>query len=651
VHLLHRDRRSGGGVPSAGLGAFALLDAVNAAVVVTDLDTVVTHWNPGAAYLFGWTPEEAVGCRAGDLLGTSGSDISTVARTALARGDSWEGELWVRHASGRSLLIATELDPVVDPAGRLVGIIGLSRSTELAARDDADLRRLTAIVESSTDAILSKTPQGTITSWNTAAERIYGFTAAEAIGRHVSIIVPPDRRAELEDILARVVAGIRIERLETVRRAKDGHAVQVILTVWPIHDFDGAVTGATTVTQDVTRSLAVEHEREQAETRFRAAFRRSPVGMVMAELDGRATTVNDAACRLLGRTPVQLIGRPWTSYLPTDERPLDRSVDEVGAPAVAAFSHERHLIRDDGTVAWLQSSTTLIRNPRGEPAFLMTQLLDVTERTRMIEELEHRALHDRLTGLPNRALLNDRLTHAVTAAARTGHRTGVAILDIDGFKTVNDALGHSVGDRLLAELGGRLSSIGRPTDTVARFGGDEFVLVCEHASIEAMEALALRIFASLSRSFDVHGREVTLNASIGITTSRSGSTAQSLLSEADAAMYRAKELGPGRVVAFDDDLRVQAEAMLDGERSLRSAIAGHELTAYYQPIIEIGSGRPCGVEALVRRHAPDGRVVPPSELIPLAESTGLIVPLGEQVLDQAVETVAGWNRASAGPPL
>ena len=583
-------RRRGGG--TAELDAFALIDSLNAAVVVTDADTTITHWNPGAAYLFGWTAEEAVGCRSGDLLATSGSDISVVARDALARGDGWEGEIWVRHASGRSLLIATSLDPILDPAGRVVGIVGLSRSTELAARDDADKRRLEAIVGASTDAILSKTPEGLITSWNAAAERIYGYTAGEAVGRHVSLIVPPERRPELYDILARVAAGIRVEGLHTVRRCKDGSKVRVSLTVWPILDFDGAVIGATTVTQDQTRSLAVEQEREDAETRFRAAFRRSAVGMVMADLEGRPTAVNEAACQLLGRTPAQLIGRSWTSYLASDERPLDFLDDESDATGVATFSTERRVTRDDGSTAWLQTSTTLVRDARGEPAFLMTQLLDATERTVMMEELQHRALHDSLTGLPNRALLNDRLAHAMAAAADSGHRTGVAFLDIDGFKTVNDALGHSVGDRLLVEMAARLTSIIRPTDTVARFGGDEFVILCEHSSIDAMGALTLRILSNLNREFMVDGRDVTLNASIGITASRNDSTPQSLLSEADAAMYRAKELGPGRVVAFDDELRVRATSMLEGERSLRSAITHHELVAHYQPIVDLGSGRP-----------------------------------------------------------
>ena len=645
MHRRHRRE------PSTELDPYALLDAINAAVVVADLDTTVTHWNPGAAFLFGWTAEEAVGCRTGDLLGTTGSDISAVAHATLARGDGWEGELWVRHASGRSLLIATTLDPVVDPTGRLVGMVALSRSTALAARDDANVRRLAAIVGASTDAILSKTPEGIITAWNDGAERIYGYTAGEAIGRHVSMLVPPDRRPELDGILARVVAGIRVERLETVRRCRDGHTVQVVLTVWPIQDYDGAVIGATAVTQDITRTLAVEHQRQEAETRFRAAFRRSPVGMVIADLEGRPTAVNAAACRLLGRPAGELLGRPWSSYLATDDRPLEPAEDEADAPAYASFSTERRLDREDGSIGWVQTSTTLVRNAAGGPAFLMTQLIDATERTQLMEELAHRALHDSLTGLPNRALLGDRLGQMVAAATLSGHQTGVAFIDIDSFKTVNDVLGHRIGDRLLTEMGDRLTSIIRPADTVARFGGDEFVVVCEHASVEAMGAFALRVLGSLGRAFEVDGQDVTLNASVGITSSRFGSTSESLLSEADAAMYRAKELGPGRVVAFDDHLRERAKAMLDGERSLRSAIADHELVAHFQPIVEMASGRPRGVEALVRWHAPDGRVVPPSEFIGLAESTGLIVPLGEQVLDQAVEAVARWNRGSSGPPL
>ena len=298
-------------------------------------------------------------------------------------------------------------------------------------------------------------------------------------------------------------------------------------------------------------------------------------------------------------------------------------------------------------MVWLQANVTLIRGPAGAPLYLMVQALDITARKRMEYELEHRALHDDLTGLPNRALLNDRLEQALAVTGRTGGHIGVVFLDVDGFKNVNDALGHGTGDNLLVELGHRLCMAVRPDDTVARFGGDEFVILCADVTIESMELLAARIGAALSERFTVGGKDVEVHASLGITLSAPESTPQSLLSEADAAMFRAKELGRNQVAVFDDTLRARAAEFLEGEKALRLAIARRDLVAFYQPIIDLAAGRPIGVEALVRWIRPDGSVVTPDQFIPLAEATGLIVRLGELMLLEAVQTVAGWN--AAGP--
>ncbi len=367
--------------------------------------------------------------------------------------------------------------------------------------------------------------------------------------------------------------------------------------------------------------------------------------MAMADLVGRLTSVNPALCDLLGRVAHDLVGHVLADFADDDPKTWDVPGTRDG---IDSYSDERQYRRPDGAFVWLQANVTLIRDPDGSPLYQMLQVLDITARKQLEHELEHRALHDDLTGLANRALLNDRLEHALAAADRTGRKVGVAFLDVDGFKYVNDALGHAAGDQLLVELGRRLVRVVRPEDTVARFGGDEFVILCADVTLANMEALADRVGAAMSQRFAVGSEAVSMHLSTGITVGMPASTAQSMLSEADAAMFRAKELGRGRVAAFNDTMRVKAADYLQGEQSLRQALGNRDVVAHYQPIVDLRDGRPVGVEALARWRHPTAVVIPPAQFIPLAESTGLIHRLGELILLESTAAIAAWN--SAGPP-
>jgi diguanylate cyclase (GGDEF)-like protein len=269
--------------------------------------------------------------------------------------------------------------------------------------------------------------------------------------------------------------------------------------------------------------------------------------------------------------------------------------------------------------------------------------------------LLHQAFHDTLTGLPNRALLADRLGQTLARRERRCAEAAVLFLDIDRLKWVNDSLGHAAGDQLLVDVARRLDSVLRPGDTVARFGGDEFVVLCEDlgSTGEALN-VAERLRDALASPFHVRGREIALTASIGIalTSTSSHDTPDALLRDADAAMYRAKERGRDRVELFDDHMRSRALARLETESTLRRAIEQNELRVHYQPVIDLPTGRATGLEALVRWEHPERGLVAPSEFIPVAEETGLIVGLGAFVLTEACTQVARWNnRRPDEPPL
>ena len=261
--------------------------------------------------------------------------------------------------------------------------------------------------------------------------------------------------------------------------------------------------------------------------------------------------------------------------------------------------------------------------------------------------LAHRVLHDPLTDLPNRTLFLDRLALALARLRR--HQTGIAVLfiDLDNFKVVNDSLGHGAGDRLLVELGGRLREAIRPSDTIARFGGDEFVVLCEDID-EARDAVAVgeRVVAAASLPFTLDGREMFVSASVGVAlTVDCESTPETLLRDADAAMYRAKERGRGRVEVFDEALRARIMERLDLENGLRRALQRDELRVYYQPEVSLSQGRMVAVEALVRWEHPERGLLRPNEFVPIAEETGLIVEIGEWVLNEACNQIADWRRS------
>jgi diguanylate cyclase (GGDEF)-like protein len=263
--------------------------------------------------------------------------------------------------------------------------------------------------------------------------------------------------------------------------------------------------------------------------------------------------------------------------------------------------------------------------------------------------VRHQALHDPLTGLPNRSLLLDRLNHWAARAERDRSTAAVLFVDLDNFKVINDALGHDQGDRLLRSVAERLQRVLRPSDTIARVGGDEFVVFCEDIESEH-EALAMveRLVRALDDPFDLGGQTQHATASVGIALGDCETEPEVLIRNADAAMYRAKERGRARYELFDDEMRQRSVSWLETESELRRALDRGELRNMYQPIVSPTNGEIVGFEALVRWHHPDRGIVSPADFIPVAEQSGLIVPLGQEVLEQACAEAVRWNAGREG---
>ena len=393
---------------------------------------------------------------------------------------------------------------------------------------------------------------------------------------------------------------------------------------------------------------------QESEERFRSAFDYAAIGMALVSPEGKWLQVNRSLCEMVGYSERELLGMSWESITHQDDLGAVRAqVEQLLAGRFPTYQTEKRYTHKNGGEVWIFLSISLTRDPETKSNRLIFQTQDITDRKRAERQLLHDAFHDTLTGLPNRALFVDRLKQALARTKRLGpHQFAVLFLDLDRFKIINDSLGHIVGDQLLVGIARRLEACLRPGDTVARLGGDEFTILLEDVTdISEAILVAERVEKEVSSPFNLRGHEVFTTVSVGIAPSTIGyDSPDEILRDADTAMYRAKSLGKARHEVFDKTMHARAVSLLQLENDLRRAVERQEFLLYYQPIVSLQTGQLCGVEALIRWEHPEHGLIMPSEFIPVAEETGLILQMGQWGLREACRQLCEWRREFPGVP-
>jgi diguanylate cyclase (GGDEF)-like protein/PAS domain S-box-containing protein len=494
------------------------------------------------------------------------------------------------------------------------------------------LRYQAALVSHVSDALIATTGEGVVTSWNPAAEAVYGWTAAEAVGRRASELVG----APLDLTAIRRGGGVT----EAVHRRRDGAPLTVRVSAAEMND------GWVLVCADETA-------RRRAEQNYRTVVASLDEGVLVMGPTGLIEAANPAACRILGVAETDLIGVPCHTlvlftesgqWIPPDEMPSVRT----RRTGVTHNGLVVRLRRPDGRDVWVSLTSRLLNPDDPTAAAVVTSFTDISESRAISARLAHDATHDPLTRLGNRTLVLDRLDVRTRRSAAT-----VLFLDLDKFKVINDSLGHSVGDQVLRIVGERLRRCSGRADLVGRLGGDEFVVVTDEVTEPAeVRALAEHLRAALAEPIGVLGRQLHLDASIGVVLVDGADrrSAEDLLRDADVAMYQAKTLGRGRHHFFDVSLRERMQRRLRMEQDLRDAVHGGQLWPAYQPVVDLKTGEMVAVEALLRWTHPRHGAIPPAEFIPLAEESDLINVIGKEMLRATTRELAS-RRANQGLDL
>lgn len=505
------------------------------------------------------------------------------------------------------------------------------------------------------DAVIATDGEGRVRFMNPVAERLLGMSHEQALGQALESRLQFFERGTGKPLESPVSRALAHDAVTAMAFGTELHGPAGSLPIddsaAPIHDGEGHLLGAVLVFRDVSARLAIEDQLRANEAQFRNVFDFAPLGMALVSLDGRFLRVNAALCNLFGRAAPFLTGLNMAALAypdPADSAPM--LLADLLAGNLVTVQFERRFRRADGQPVPTLANVALL-NRGAQPMCYLWQLHDLTERKEYEQRLARLANYDPLTGLANRARLGEEMAHQIAVARRHASRMGVVFIDLDHFKQVNDTLGHETGDALLREIAQRLSAAVRSIDTVARLGGDEFVvLLPELHHPEDVLHVTDKLRAACNTPVVVAGHELYAGMSLGVSIfPDDGGDERTLLSHADSALYHAKSEGRGNLQFYKGELMARVQRRVELENGLRQALGRNEFELYYQPVVDLRTGRPRMAEALLRWRPNSGALRMPDEFITVAADMGLMPHIGRWVLETACRFAASWSDGQDGP--
>ena len=556
-----------------------------------------------------------------------------VSRLLAGAVDRVQVERVIRDAAGRPVQVLAHASTLRDVDGAPLGVVAYLH--DLTALRDVEQRRqqqedfFLALSQRASDLVVVLDALGQVLYASPALGSALGHDPIDVMAEDLRDFVHPEDRTATTALIDHVVDGGESSATLRIRNAA-GAWRWFEATMGNL--LDTAVGGVVCNLRDVTERITAERALRASEARYRAIADSADEGLWVASADGRTLYVNTRLCDILGLDADEVYEREVGDLVAGAP---GATLDQHGTPAGGGPErYETTYAHPDGRTRMLRIAAAPLEAGDGEgdqPAYL-AMVSDITESRRLERELRQAVLHDNLTGLPNRALLLDRLEHALTRETRS---TAVLFVDLDQFKIINDARGHTVGDELLVAVADRLRASARPFDTVARFGGDEFLVICENVDEEHAHRIATELLLALDVPFLVADSTLHVDATVGIALSPSPS-AEHLLRNAETAMYAAKRAGRRGIRIFDTSLAEQAQELYELGADLRAALAADALVMHYQPIVELASGRTVGIEALARWNHPTIGAIPPDRFVALAERTGLSRELDRWAISRAL---------------
>lgn len=630
--------------------AKSYLEITDDIILALDRKATVIYINPKGAQHLGYDCEEIMGCNWIELCTPeSKRDLFAENFQTLMEGrgsaqSHHEDEVRVKDGSHHFVAWNTIL--LYDRAGNITGILSSGMDTTGRQRLIGELLRtkneLQSMFDNMVDTYYQTDLEGKFIKISPSVVSLLGYTPEEMLGRKVT-----NYHADVPDAIeVRRDMAIHpkvIRNTEIAMRHKSGAIVWIETNVNPRFDHKRKFIGTEGVARDITQKKLSEVKLRQ----FAAVTENTSEGVMITDSHNRILAVNRAFCTITGYEETEVIGQNPSilasgKYDKAFYRSMWHAIDAQGV-----WNGELWNRRKDGTLfpSWLNVNT--ITDEAGRLVNYVGIFSDMSNIKESEQRLAHMALHDPLTDLANRYLLATQIEHAIDSARRTGDGLNILLLDLDNFKNINDSYGHDAGDAVLIETARRLNGKLRSEDILARFGGDEFVIVLEHIAVTAHVAnIVSKLIALFREPYLVNGQRCFLSISVGIARfPDDGRDAPALIKAADTAMYRAKENGKNGYAFYDHSLTQRLMEQMQIENSLREAIDQEQLSIHYQPFFALSDGRLEGFEALVRWHHPTMGMVPPDHFIPVAEKSRLILRIGAWVLEQACIQTAKWHGA------